>query len=119
VKIQPPAPPAPKPLTLVELPAEEFAKCATESSKKQFLGNYLYQFVVRHVESKKESDVEILAGKVTGMILDGQTVEYILYLCSDRNAFYQIVQEAINLIKTSIKLEEATEPTSAEGVASK
>lgn len=35
------------------------------------------------------------------MILDGQTVQYILYLCSDKNAFNQIVQEAITLIKSS------------------
>ena len=88
-------------VALVEIPTDEFEKCQNEVEKKQFLGNYLYQFVVRYVESKKENETEILAGKVTGMILDGQTVEYILYLCNDRNAFYQIVQEAINLIKKS------------------
>lgn len=56
------------------------------------MGNYLYQFV-----SRKES--EAVAGKVTGMILDGQTVEYILYLCSDKRAFYTLVDEAVKLIK--------------------
>jgi hypothetical protein len=46
--------------------------------------------------SRKEN--EQIAGKVTGMILDGQTVEYILYLCSDKRAFYQLVDEAVRLI---------------------
>ena len=41
------------------------------------------------------------------MILDGQTVAYILYLCSDKSAFDQIVKEAVNLIKSS-------EPTKEE-----
>lgn len=35
------------------------------------------------------------------MILDGQTVDYILYLCCDKKSFYQIVQEAIDLINSS------------------
>lgn len=90
--INAPPQPAPavvtQPVTLVEIPNEEFAMCKSESDKKQFLGNYLYQFVVRYVENKKEPDAEVLAGKVTGMILDGQTVEYIMYLCRDRQAFY-------------------------------
>lgn len=86
---------------LVQIPAEEFAKCQTDADKKQFLGNYLYQFVVRFIESQKSPDTESLAGKVTGMILDGQTVDYILYLCCDKKSFYQIVQEAIDLINSS------------------
>lgn len=39
------------------------------------------------------------------MILDGQTVDYILYLCCDKKSFYQIVQEAIDLINSSEKTE--------------
>lgn len=39
------------------------------------------------------------------MILDGQTVDYILYLCNDKKSFYQIVQEAIDLINSSEKSE--------------
>lgn len=35
------------------------------------------------------------------MILDGQTVAYILYLCSDKSAFDTIVKEAVQLIKGS------------------
>lgn len=103
---------------MVEIPKPEFEKCETETDKKQFLGNYLYQFVVRYVESKKEIDSESLAGKVTGMILDGQTIDYILYLCSDKNAFYQIVQEAINLIKNAAK-EENSSGSQPEPVAAK
>jgi|TARA_B110000285_G_C15121389_1_gene617376 hypothetical protein len=92
---------------LVQIPADEFAKCQTDADKKQFLGNYLYQFVVRFIESQKSPDTESLAGKVTGMILDGQTVDYILYLCCDKKSFYQIVQEAIDLINSSEKAAEA------------
>ena len=43
------------------------------------------------------------------MILDGQTVDYILYLCSDKKSFYQIVQEAIDLINSSEKTETTAE----------
>lgn len=60
---------------------EELNKCADENEKKQFLGNYLYQFVTRHVTTSDPDQAESLSGKVTGMILDGQTIEYILYLC--------------------------------------
>ena len=56
---------------MVDIPKDEFEKCQNDGEKKQFLGNYLYQFVVRYVEGKKENETEILAGKVTGMILDG------------------------------------------------
>jgi len=42
-----------------------------------------------------------MAGKVTGMILDGQTLEFLLYLCSDRKAFVEIVGEAVTLIEKS------------------
>jgi len=106
----PPPPPPPvvapvavKPTPLVEIPSAEFGKCKGESEQKQFLGNYLYQFAVRFAQNNgySQEEQESLSGKVTGMILDGQTVEYILYLCSDRNAFNQIVQEAISLIKNS------------------
>lgn len=93
---------------LVQIPADEFAKCQTDADKKQFLGNYLYQFVVRFIESQKSPDTESLAGKVTGMILDGQTVDYILYLCCDKKSFYQIVQEAIDLINSSEPTAEST-----------
>lgn len=63
---------APLPQPLVVIPKDEYAKCETEASKKQFLGNYLYQFVVRLIESKKDlNESDSLAGKVTGMILDG------------------------------------------------
>jgi len=75
--------PAPVSNILVEIPQEEFNKLQDENDKKQFLGNYLYQFVVRQTDGAED-----LAGKVTGMILDGQTIEYILYLCGDKKSFY-------------------------------
>lgn len=37
------------------------------------------------------------------MILDGQTIEFILYLCSNKAAFYNIVDEALTLIEKSEK----------------
>jgi hypothetical protein len=37
------------------------------------------------------------------MILEGQTIEYILFLCSDKEAFYQIVKEADLLIEEAEK----------------
>ena len=44
-----------------------------------------------------------LAGRITGMVLEGQTVEYILFLCQDKDAFYQIVKEANDLINEAEK----------------
>jgi hypothetical protein len=114
----PPPPPPPvaapvvvKPTPLVEIPSAEFAACKGENEQKQFLGNYLYQFAVRFAQSNgySQDDQEGLSGKVTGMILDGQTVEYILYLCSDRNAFNQIVKDSIKLIKNSPEVATKTE----------
>jgi len=50
------------------------------------------------------------------MILDGQTVDYILYLCCDKKSFYQIVQEAIDLINSSEKAKVDTELFAREAV---
>ena len=36
------------------------------------------------------------------MILDGQTTEFVLYLCNDQAAFFQIVQEALAMIEKSV-----------------
>jgi hypothetical protein len=87
----PPVATAATPEPLLVIPQEEYSKLATEQEQKQFIGNYLYQFV-----SRKEN--EEVAGKVTGMILDGQTIQYILYLCGDKKAFYTLVEEAVKLI---------------------
>jgi len=38
------------------------------------------------------------------MIL-GQTVEYVQYLCSDKQAFYNLVEEALALIEKAEKAE--------------
>ena len=103
--------PQPKPavkVPLVVIPTAQLQDLANDNDKKQFLGNYLYQFVLRSIEMKKESypeeaDQANMAGKVTGMILDGQTIDFILYLCGDKTAFYQIVGEAVSLIETSDK----------------
>lgn len=51
----------------------------------------------------KEESAQELAGRITGMILEGQTVEYILFLCQDKEAFYQIVKEANELIDEAEK----------------
>ena len=88
-----PPPPVEVKEPLVVIPQQEFAKLQNEQEQKQFLGNYLYQFVLRNQKD------EGIAGKVTGMILDGQKVDYILYLCSDKKVFYQIVEEAVKLIR--------------------
>ena len=37
------------------------------------------------------------------MILDGQTIEFLLYLCSNKEAFYNIMDEAVSLIEKSEK----------------
>ena len=78
---------------LIAIPKGDLDKLGSESEKKQFLGNYLYQFVLRKV------NVEALAGRITGMILDGQTIDYILYLCQNKKEFFNIVDEAQSLIK--------------------
>ena len=52
----------------------------------------------RHV-GEAEAQQEV-SGKVTGMILEGQSIEQLLYLCGNKKAFYDIVKEAITLIKS-------------------
>jgi len=42
------------------------------------------------------------------MIL-GQTVEYVQYLCSDKQAFYNLVEEALALIEKAEKAEKPAE----------
>ena len=82
---------------------DEFNKISNDDEKKQFLGNYLYQCVIKRLSDKKkdmsDDSKQELSGRITGMILEGQTIEYILYLCSDKEAFYQIVTEANQLIE--------------------
>ena len=85
---------------------DEFNKLPNDDEKKQFLGNYLYQCVIKKLGSNKDlkdDAKEELSGRITGMILEGQTVEYILYLCTDKEAFYQIVTEANQLIDEAEK----------------
>lgn len=40
---------------LVYIPMEEFNQISTEEEKKQFLGNYLYQYVLRKIEKDASS----------------------------------------------------------------
>lgn len=86
---------------------DEFNKISNDDEKKQFLGNYLYQCVMKRLGDKKkqlsEDQKQELSGRITGMILEGQTIEYILFLCSDKEAFYQIVKEADLLIEEAEK----------------
>jgi hypothetical protein len=45
------------------------------------------------------SGVENYAGKVTGMILEGQTVDYIVYLTQNKVEFSKIVEEALRMLE--------------------
>jgi hypothetical protein len=46
-----------------------------------------------------------VTGRVTGMIIDGQSIEFIKYLCKSQKAFEEMAQEAMGLlIKTDGKL---------------
>jgi hypothetical protein len=100
----------PTPEILVVIPQPEFTQLKSEIEQKQYLGNYLYQFVSRKIQKIKPEQVDSLSGKVTGMILDGQSVDFILFLCSNKAAFYNIVEEALLLIEKSEKKEEAPAP---------
>lgn len=95
-----PAPPSvaaqmPKPVPVVpvkevlydKLPMDQYNQLGSELEKKQFLGNYLYQFVMKYLTELAHEDIEGTSGKITGMILDGQTVDCVLYLFSDKQAF--------------------------------
>jgi hypothetical protein len=58
---------------------DEFNQLTTEAEKKQFLGNYLYHYVLRKIEKDeqaKDSSVSQdkilnLSSKITGMIIEG------------------------------------------------
>lgn len=102
-------PPPPKPVAskqaipLVQIPMDQLELCQTDQEKKQFLGNYLYQFTFQKLSktTKEQAEIEALSGRITGMILDGQTIQFILYLCADKSSFNNIVDEALNLIQQS------------------
>ena len=85
---------APVPEVLYNIPTEDYAKLASDQEKKQFLGNYLYQFVMTFCKANPDEKVktaaESNAGKITGMILEGQTLDCILYLFKDKAAFNKI-----------------------------
>lgn len=116
--------PAPMPVALepvFNLPLDQFKELADDNAKKQFLGNYLYQFILKFCQENKETSVssqaEQVAGRITGMILEGQTIEQNLYLFTDRLHFNKIVNQAINLLKDAgqiAKTEAAKPETEAE-----
>ena len=86
---------------------EEFNQITNEEAKKQFLGNYLYQYVLRKIEKDEsakdqptaQDKVQHQASRITGMIIEGQSLEFLLYLCNSRNAFNGIVGEASALLE--------------------
>jgi len=86
------------PQILIQIPMDKFNQCKTEGDKKQFLGNYLYPFVIRKLKTDNDPNAEMNSGRVTGMILDGQKIEYILYLCGNKAAFQSIVDDAMKMI---------------------
>lgn len=82
---------------------EEFNKLSKDEEKKQFLGDHLYQYVLRKIMQIEQSKpnqqftqdkLQHQASRVTGMIIEGQSIEFLLYLCNSRNAFNNIVVEA-------------------------
>lgn len=91
---------------LVYIPMEEFNQISSEEEKKQFLGNYLYQYVLRKTEKDEsakrqqvaQDQVQHQASRITGMIIEGQSIEFLLYLCNSRSAFNGIVSEATALL---------------------
>ena len=106
---------APVDSMLVYIPMEEFNQITSEGEKKQFLGNYLYQYVLRKIE-KDESSKDLppaqeraqhQASRITGMIIEGQSIEFLLYLCNSRNAFFGIVTEATQLLEKHESHQEA------------
>lgn len=54
---------------------DQYERLAADEEKKQFLGNYLYQFINKFCSESTEEIVktncESNAGKITGMVLDG------------------------------------------------
>ena len=91
---------------LVYIPMDDFNKIENENEKKQYVGNYLYQYVFRIVSSdpKIPKDEHLnQSSKVTGMIIDGQSIEFLLYLCKSKFAFNGIVDEATELLGKHVK----------------
>ena len=94
---------------LVYIPMEEFNNFSSDDQKKQYLGDHLYQYVKRKIENdvkakqlsqKITSDkVQHLASRITGMIIEGQSIDFLLYICNSRNAFNSIVNEAQTLLE--------------------
>ena len=48
--------------------------------------------------------VQALSGKVTGMILDGQTIEFLLHLCKSQRAFIKMAEEVMSVLRKAQKL---------------
>ena len=93
----------PKPVVpLFVLPDAEYQALASDSEKQQFLGNYMYQFIQKYVETNHaDQNSEEQAGKITGMILEGHNLQFVLCLFKDKSAFYSIVKEAVALLQKS------------------
>ena len=47
---------------------------------------------------KEEQKSEEIAGRVTGMILDGQNSQFLKGLCANKKNFFVLVSEALNLL---------------------
>ena len=85
---------------LIAIPESEFTLINEEDEKKQYLGNYFYQIILTHLKSlgKEEQKSEEIAGRVTGMILDGQNSQFLKGLCANKKNFFVLVSEALNLL---------------------
>ena len=106
-------------VTQMQIPEEAYQQCKTPEEQKQFLGNYLYQWVFmkmnRDLKAKNDEEYQKLtqengtlnqrlhelSGRITGIMLDGQTVDFLRALCKNQKAFEQMVEEASTLIKNA------------------
>ena len=82
---------------LIAIPESELTLINEEDEKKQYLGNYFYQIILNHVKSlgKEEQKSEEIAGRVTGMILDGQNSQFLKGLCANKKNF--LLRKAVSL----------------------
>lgn len=71
---------------------------SNEEEQKNILGEHLYPRIEDYLVSREQGD---LAGKVTGMLLEGMEVEDLLNLVEDRTALLSKIHEALEVLNSS------------------
>ena len=72
-----------------------------DESKKEYLGEIIYDQVFNSPLINDKSEKDKVAGKITGMILGIGNNEEIIRICTDNESLNRNITEALNLLNSS------------------